>query len=118
MTTLYFSVRSSPYLLTVTPARSFGKLTGSIAVYDEDIGLTKDELYSLGLQPWGNEPDTKGEETEKVLWLFPYSFYEHIPAGFPIVFIDFRRGEFLPGVSDNDGNFDYLPFGILGRVRK
>lgn len=102
----------------MTPALSFKKLVDSISTYDEDIGLTKDELYSLGLQPWGNEPNAAGEETEKQLWLFPYSFYDHIPAGFPVVFIDFKRGEFMPGVTDNDTRFNYLAFGILGRVKK
>lgn len=101
----------------MTPVRAFEKLTGSIAVYDEDIGLTKNELYSLGLQPWGKEVGADGEETDKELWLFPHSFYDHIPAGFPIVFIDFRRGEFMPGVTDNDTRFDYLAFGILGKIK-
>lgn len=102
----------------MTPKKAFQKLVDSIEVYDEDIGLTKDELWSLGLQPWAKEPDKDGKDTEKELWLFPFSFYEHIPAGFPIVFINFRRGEFMPNVTDDDVRFSFLAFGILGRVKK
>lgn len=96
----------------MAPAQAFAKLSESIANYDEELGLTKTELFELGLQPWGKEP-----ETGKELWLFPLSFYEHIPAGFPLVFIDWRRGEFMPHQTDKDTRFGYLAYGVLGRVK-
>lgn len=91
---------------------AFKKLTESIATYDEDLGMTESELYDLGLSPWGEEP-----ETGKKLWLFPLSYYPHIPAGFPIVYIDYRRDAFMPNVTDNDTRFGYLAFGVLGRMK-
>jgi hypothetical protein len=101
----------------VTPEAAFKQLTESIDTYDQSIGLTKDQLYHLGLQPWGKE-EVDGVETDKELWLFPLSFYDHIPAGFPIVFIDWEKGFFMPKVTDNDTRFGYLAFGILGTLKQ
>lgn len=100
----------------MTPEAAFKQLVESIDTYDQTIGLTKTQLYSLGLQPWGNE-EVDGVETDKELWLFPMSFYDHIPAGFPIVYIDFERAAFMPNVTDNDTRFGFLAFGVLGTVK-
>ncbi len=96
----------------MTSKEAFARLIESIEVYDESIGLTKDDLWSLGLRFWSME-----EGTEKELWLFPHSYYEHIPVGFPIVFMGFKKGEFMPGATDRDLRFGCLTFGILGTVK-
>lgn len=92
----------------------------SIDVYDESVNLTREEMWSLGLQPWTRDSNVgvSDEDMKKELWLFPFSFYEHIPAGFPIVFIDFEKGEFMPNVTDDDTRFGYLAFGVMGRLKK
>lgn len=101
----------------MTSAEAFRKLQESIVEYDKDLGLNETELYELGLHPWGYEKEDTGRDTGRQLWLFPLSYYEHIPAGFPIVSIDWTHEAFMPGVTDNDTRFGYLAFGVLGRVR-
>lgn len=95
------------------PEEAFRKLSESIQNYDEDFGLTSEELYGLGLTPWGKE-----DGSDKELWLFPQAFYAHIPAGFPLVFISWKRGEFMPHQTDDDTRYGYLAYGVLGRVKK
>lgn len=100
----------------MTPKAAFEKLVESIDTYDQSIGLTRDQLFQLGLQCWGKE-EIGGVETDKELWLFPLSFYDYIPAGFPIVYIDWEKDIFVPNVTDNDTRFGYLAFGILGTLK-
>jgi len=101
----------------MTPKEAFKRLVDSIDVYDESFDLTSHDMWALGMRSWETEKDEKGRDNGKELWLFPRSFYEHIPAGFPLVFIDFRRGEFVPGVTDDDERFGFLAYGVLGRTK-
>ncbi len=94
----------------MTPEEAFKKLVDSIDVYDESLGLTKEELLELGMRPWDAEAGME-------LWLFPRSYYEHIPAGFPIVDINFRKQIFQPHVSPKDPNYGLLSYGVLGKTK-
>ena len=65
--------------------------------------LPKETLLKLGMQPWGDYG----------LWLFPYQWYKHIPAGFKILDICGKEEEFAPGETDDDMRFGALSYGIV-----
>lgn len=80
------------------------------------LELPAKTLQALGMRPWG----TLGESAdggdvpgEKVLYLFPWEWYPHIPANFTCVGIDGETFPFEPGVTDNDKRFGLLAYGIL-----
>ncbi len=96
----------------MTPEEAFKKLVDSIDVYDESFNLTKEEMMNLGMRAWDVDPSTGRE-----LWLFPFSYYDHIPAGFPIVDLDFEKHVFQPHTSPKDRRFGLLSFGMLGNTK-
>ncbi len=100
----------------MTPEKAFKRLVDAIDVYDESLGLTADEMLELGMRRWAQEL-IEGKETGRTLWLFPLSFYPYIPAGFPIVDLNFKREVFQPFVTDNDDRFGLLAFGVLGKTK-
>lgn len=67
-------------------------------------------LRNMCLSPW-NSPLEHPEKM--VLWLYPGEWYEHIPAGYPIVDICDQREKFEPGVTDDDIRFGCLAYGFL-----
>lgn len=69
--------------------------------------LSADTLKSLGCGTW-DEPDENG----KVLMLFPYQWYPHIPAGFEIEDINGETERFEPGKTDDDRRFGCLAYGV------
>ena len=74
-------------------------------------------LRYYGLRPWGRQferpDDPSGEGHGPLLMLFPGEWYPHIPEGFEIVRIDFRRGTFERGKTSNDIRFGCLAFGVI-----
>ncbi len=106
------------YPVGMTPADAFKRLTESVNTFDADLGMTREELNDLGLRHWAQEGEDQGNPTGNHLWLFPSSFYAHIPAGFPIVTISFMREEFMPGQTDDDHRFGLLAYGVLGKVKE
>jgi len=100
----------------MTPEKAFKRLMDSIDVYDESLNLTDNEMLDLGMRRWANEL-SEGKETGKSLWLFPLSFYAYIPAGFPIVDLNFKREVFQPHITDKDDCFGLLAFGVLGKTK-
>ena len=58
-------------------------------------------LRELGLQKW-----------DEGHWLYPSEWYEHIPAGLPIVTISDEIETFQPGITDNDMRFGVLAYGF------
>lgn len=100
----------------MTPAAAFKKLIDNIDEFDVSLSLTREEILELGLRAWAPEV-VDGEETGRALWLFPLSFFEHIPAGFPVVDINFKREVFNPDKADNDTRFGMLAFGVLGKAK-
>lgn len=61
-------------------------------------------LKEIGLGLWDYEDGQKH-------WLFPYEWYDHIPAGYEIVDINGNVEAFEPGVTDNDKRFGCLAYG-------
>lgn len=100
----------------MTPEEAFKKLVDNVDVYDESLNLTKEEILEMGMRVWGPE-ELDGEKTGRTLWLFPVSYYEYIPAGFPIVCIDWSRKVFNPHITDNDTRFGMMAFGVLARPK-
>ena len=64
---------------------------------------TKNGLIELGCREWDGEG----------LLLFPHSFYDIIPDGFPIVTIGGGKEKFKKGKTDDDQRFGCLPYGIV-----
>lgn len=65
-------------------------------------------LKAIGCCRW-DEPDENGME----LWLYPHQWYNHIPEGTPVTFIDGENGFFKRGDADDDMRFGVLAFGCL-----
>lgn len=68
--------------------------------------MEPDNLKDIGCQIWKHE----GAKTH---WLYPSEWYDSIPNGYPITFID---GETLPfecGETDDDIRFGALAFGFI-----
>lgn len=81
--------------------------------FDALSTLPDTALEELGLRPWGREFEhDDGTETGRTLWLFPGEWYSAIPAGLPVVDINFRVRAFAPGKTDNDIRFGCLAYGI------
>lgn len=72
---------------------------------------TRDEatLKALGLGIW------KRDETQ-IHWLFPKEWYDSIPNGLEIDFIDGEKGAFTKGETDGDYRFGCLAFGFVQKV--
>jgi hypothetical protein len=85
------------------------------AAFEALWDLPASALLELGLRRWGRqfEDDATGTESGPMLWLFPGEWYSKIPAGLPIVDINFRQETFVPSETDNDIRFGCLAFGIL-----
>lgn len=66
---------------------------------------TGEQLHARGLRPWDGEG----------LWLFPAEWFDAIPEGLAIHFVDGREGNFLREVTDGDQRFGCLAFGVLQR---
>lgn len=69
---------------------------------------TASEMKAMGCALWSSESDKHG----RVLMLFPYEWYDHIPAGFEIEVIDGEIERFDPGETDDDMRFGVLAYGI------
>lgn len=69
--------------------------------------FSKDVLEAIGCRSWG-APDSEG----KVLMLFPYQWYAHIPAGMQLEDIAGSHFSFEPNVTDDDYRFGMLAYGV------
>lgn len=66
--------------------------------------MTCKDLESMGCGLWN----------QTGLMLFPFAWYEHIPDGFEIVFINGKKDVFEKGKTDDDTRFGLLAFGVIG----
>ena len=80
------------------PAELFGVMSS----------LSKETLLQIGMRQWG----------EHGLWLFPYQWYDHIPAGMELMCIDGSTEPFERGVTDDDMRFGVLAYGIVPDFEK
>lgn len=71
--------------------------------FDRLKTLDAELLREIGLQAW----DSNG------LWLFPCEWYDHIPDGYEVTDIFYKREPFQRGTTDNDMRFGALGFGIV-----
>lgn len=65
-----------------------------------------EELWDLGMREW-----------QEGHWLFPHSWYDHIPENYIVVDIFGEEEPFIHGKSDDDQRFGMLPYGILGPTK-
>lgn len=114
----------------ITPQfdRTDGKKITWFPTCAEDLDKLKsappDILRDLGMNCWATAEDPEHSSWELAhirkrgfvgaLWLFPHEWYQHIPAGYPIVNIFFSQEKFEPGETDDDKRFGCLPYGIMG----
>ena len=63
--------------------------------------LSCDVLKKIGLGSWDGR-----------LMLFPVAWYEHIPAGYVIEYIDGGTEAFKPGETDDDYRAGFLAYGV------
>lgn len=63
-------------------------------------------LREIGCGVWN-----KGDG--KTHWLYPAEWYNHIPAGTPLVCIDGDTETFEPGKTDDDRRFGMLAYGFM-----
>jgi len=66
-------------------------------------------LKSLGLQVWNKDP-------EKIHWLFPKEWYDHIPEGYKVVSIIGDIEKFQKGKTDDDIRFGALAYGFIQKL--
>jgi hypothetical protein len=76
--------------------------------FDKLHTLSKEALKSRGCQMW-DEPDAEGN----VLWLYPATWYDHIPEGTEMVCIDGEKSAFKRGVTDDDMRYGALAYGFI-----
>jgi hypothetical protein len=76
--------------------------------FESLAGRTDRELREIGLRPWGDVPEGSG----KMIWLFPWEWYDDVPEGLPIVDIFGDASTFQRGWTDSDKRFGLLSFGI------
>lgn len=84
------------------------KVASPPSTHDEWVALhhkTVAELKALGLGLWD----------ESRLMLFPFEWYDAIPAGFEVLTINGRSVTFAPGVTSNDRGFGCLAYGIIAK---
>lgn len=72
------------------------------ADFNSLLSMSAAELKKAGLGNWDGK-----------LKLFPASWYENIPIGFPIVDIFGKQDQFVPGQTDNDHRFGFLAYGVM-----
>lgn len=70
--------------------------------------FSKEVLQDFGMAPWG----------EHGLWLFPYPWYEFIPAGYLLTCITGEEEPFVAGQTDDDYRFGMLAYGIVPDFEK
>jgi len=75
----------------------------------------KQQLRGLNQQFWPVEDDEDAKATHE-LWLFPASWYEDIPNGFPIVDINGCTESFEKGKTDDDRRFGMLAYGMMVKL--
>lgn len=63
-------------------------------------------LRQMGFQVW--KEDDKG-----IHWLFPGEWFQHIPEGLEVVFINGEKEPFSKHTTDNDIRFGALAFGFI-----
>lgn len=71
--------------------------------------LTSEALKALGCGIWD-------KEDSKEHWLFPKEWYDAIPEGYPITYIDGDTEPFQKGVTDDDIRFGMLAFGFIRTI--
>lgn len=78
---------------------------------------TEEQLRARGLRVWARPSDDPGDldpwPLAQPLLLFPFTWYEHIPLGLPVITI---RGESIPferATCSDDHRFGVLAFGVL-----
>lgn len=79
--------------------------------FDKLHTLSKEALKGMGCQMW-DEPDTDGN----VLWLYPATWYNHIPEGTEMICIDGEVSKFKRGVTDDDMRYGALAYGFKRNV--
>ena len=70
--------------------------------YDNLKKVPHELLLDIGLGAW-----------EKGHYLYPAEWYDYIPEGYEVVFIDGRTGKFQRGITDDDRRFGCLPYGFI-----
>lgn len=68
--------------------------------------MTPDALKKIGCGIWN-------KKNGKTHWLYPYEWYQHIPAGTLVVDINGETEPFEPGKTDDDTRFGMLAYGFL-----
>ena len=69
-------------------------------------GLPLERLRQMGFQMWD-------EDENGVHWLFPGEWFQHIPEGLEVVFIDGEKEPFSKHTTDDDIRFGALSFGFI-----
>ena len=68
--------------------------------------FARETLFKIGCQIWDESETTTH-------WLYPAEWYEHIPAGTPIIDISGEEELFVPGETDDDRRYGVLAYGFI-----
>lgn len=67
---------------------------------------SRDNLIKMGFGVWS-------EKNNKVHYLFPHEWYDHIPDGYPLISVMDRKYNFKHGETDSDRRFGCLAYGFI-----